>query len=177
MIDQDGFRENVGIILCNPDNKVLWARRIKEQAWQFPQGGVKKNETPEEAAYRELEEEIGIKPNHAEIIGCTRNWLHYRLPQHFIRYDNKPLCIGQKQIWYLFRFIGQHQDVQLNFSNVPEFDYWRWVNYWHPLNEIVYFKRKVYHRALNELAPLIFPDYRPFKPRRHYRSLYKYNKR
>lgn len=161
MIDRDGFRANVGIILCNQDNRVLWARRLREDAWQFPQGGIKENETAEEAIYRELEEEVGLGPGHVRIIGCTRNWLRYRLPNCYVRYGNKPLCIGQKQVWYLLRFIGEEQDVRLDLTNNPEFDYWRWVNYWHPLSEIVYFKRKVYQRALNELAPLIFPDYQP----------------
>ncbi|MGR6034147.1 MAG: RNA pyrophosphohydrolase [Candidatus Nitrosoglobus sp.] len=161
MIDRDGFRANVGIILCNQDDKVLWARRVREEAWQFPQGGIKENETTEEAAYRELEEEVGLGPEHVKMIGCTRNWLRYRLPSRYVRYGNKPLCIGQKQVWYLLRFVGEEQDVRLDLSGTPEFDYWRWVNYWYPLSEIVYFKRKVYQRALNELAPLIFPDYQP----------------
>lgn len=166
MIDQDGFRANVGLILCNRDDRVLWARRAREKAWQFPQGGVKESETTEDAAYRELEEEVGLGVEHVKIIGCTRSWLRYRLPSRYVRYSNKPLCIGQKQIWYLFRFVGEEQDVQLNLTDKPEFDYWCWVNYWYPLREIVYFKRKVYQRALNELAPLIFPDHPSLSPTR-----------
>ncbi|QBQ54435.1 RNA pyrophosphohydrolase [Nitrosococcus wardiae] len=161
MIDKDGFRANVGLILCNEDGRVLWARRAREEAWQFPQGGIKGNETAEEAVYRELAEEVGLGPEHVSIVGCTRGWLRYRLPSRYIRYGSKPLCIGQKQIWYLLRFVGEEQDVRLDVTDRPEFDYWRWVNYWYPLREIVYFKRKVYQRALNELAPLIFPGYRP----------------
>lgn len=164
MIDRDGFRANVGIILCNREDRVLWARRARQDAWQFPQGGIKKNETSEEAVYRELGEEVGLGPEHIRVVGCTRSWLRYRLPSRFVRYGNKPLCIGQKQIWYLLRFIGQEQDVRLDLTDKPEFDYWRWVNYWHPLGEIIYFKRKVYQRALNELAPLIFANYRPPSP-------------
>ncbi|BAW80953.1 diadenosine tetraphosphate (Ap4A) hydrolase [Candidatus Nitrosoglobus terrae] len=183
MIDQDGFRANVGIILCNRDDKVLWARRVKEESWQFPQGGIKEHETTEEAAYRELEEEIGLGPEHVKIIGCTRNWLRYRLPNRYVRYGNQPLCIGQKQVWYLFRFMGEEQDVRLDLTGAPEFDYWCWVNYWYPLSKIVYFKRKVYYHALNELAPLIFPNYqslaiarsrrgkrRRYQRRKHYDS-------
>lgn len=166
MIDRDGFRANVGLILCNQDDRVLWARRAREEAWQFPQGGIKENETAEEALYRELAEEVGLSPEHVRIIGCTRGWLRYRLPSRYVRYGNKPLCIGQKQIWYLLRFVGEEQDVQLDRTDNPEFDYWCWVNYWYPLREIVYFKRKVYQRALHELAPLIFPDYRPPSPTR-----------
>lgn len=122
------------------------------------------NESTEEAVYRELEEEVGLGSGHIRIIGCTRSWLRYRLPSRFIRHGNKPLCIGQKQIWYLLRFVGQEQDVRLDFTDSPEFDYWRWVNYWYPLGEIVYFKRKVYRRALSELAPLIFPNYKSPHP-------------
>lgn len=164
MIDRDGFRANVGIILCNQEDRVLWARRTRQDTWQFPQGGIKENETIEEAVYRELEEEIGLGPGHIRVIGCTRSWLRYRLPSRYVRHGNKPLCIGQKQIWYLLRFVGQEQDVRLDLTDNPEFDYWCWVNYWYPLSEIVYFKRKVYRRALNELAPLLFRSYQPPSP-------------
>lgn len=158
MIDLDGYRPNVGIILSNTDGRLLWARRIGQRAWQFPQGGIRKNECAEEALYRELEEEVGLLPRHVEIVGCTNGWLRYRLPERLIRRDRKPLCIGQKQIWYMLRLMSSECHVRLDCSDRPEFDRWRWVDYWYPLREVVSFKRKVYERALHELAPLIFPE-------------------
>lgn len=158
MIDSEGYRPNVGIILCNPERKLLWARRYGQDAWQFPQGGIRFDETPEEAVYRELMEEVGLEAHDVEIIGCTRGWLRYRLPKRFIRRKSRPLCIGQKQRWFLLRLTSADSRVKLDLTDAPEFDEWRWVDYWDPLQEIVFFKRRVYERALNELAPLLFPE-------------------
>lgn len=155
MIDANGFRLNVGIILCNQDGKVFWARRVGRDVWQFPQGGINPNETPEEALIRELREEVGLSAEHVEIVGCTRNWLRYRLPKRLVRRDVAPLCIGQKQRWFALRLIGDEHHVCLNTTESPEFDHWKWVAYWHPLKEVASFKRKVYERALRELRPLI----------------------
>ena len=157
MIDPDGFRPNVGIILSNWDGHVLWARRIGQQAWQFPQGGINRDETPEQALYRELGEEIGLGPEHVEIVGATKGWLRYRLPKRLVRHNTNPVCIGQKQVWFMLRLQSDEQAVRLDSSDRPEFDSWRWVDYWHPLAEVVAFKRNVYRRALEELAPLLFP--------------------
>ncbi len=78
MIDSDGFRPNVGIILANEAGQVLWARRINQEAWQFPQGGINDRETPEEALYRELNEEVGLEAGDVRILACTRGWLWVR---------------------------------------------------------------------------------------------------
>jgi putative (di)nucleoside polyphosphate hydrolase len=153
VIDADGFRPNVGIILANPQGEVLWARRINQGSWQFPQGGIQTNESPEEALFRELEEEVGLNPEHVKILACTRGWLRYRLPQHLIRRNNTPLCIGQKQKWFLLEMLTDDQTININAHEKPEFDHWNWVSYWYPLNQIVSFKRDVYRRALKELAP------------------------
>lgn len=155
MIDSEGFRANVGIILSNRDDRLLWARRIGQQSWQFPQGGIREGETPEQALFRELKEEIGLGPEHVSIIGYTQDWLHYRLPDRLIRYDKQPLCIGQKQRWYLLRLTVADEQVRLDSSTKPEFDCWRWVSYWYPLEEVIAFKREVYTRALKELASLL----------------------
>ncbi len=155
MIDKQGYRANVGIILSNMHGQLLWAKRIGQDAWQFPQGGILENETTEQAMYRELKEEIGLSAAHVKIIANTHNWLYYDLPDHLIRYNSKPLCIGQKQKWYLLEFTGDETEIRLDNCQVPEFDYWQWVDYWHPLNKIVAFKRDVYLRALNEFAPNI----------------------
>ncbi len=156
VIDAEGFRANVGIILCNGENRLLWAKRIRQRAWQFPQGGINEGETAEEAMFRELFEELGLEPDHVEILGRTRGWLHYRLPPRLIRRHSQPACIGQKQIWFLLRMKGTETQVRLDASPQPEFDLWRWVHYWYPLQAVVSFKRRVYACALHEFAPLVF---------------------
>lgn len=154
MIDADGFRPNVGIILTNSRGELLWARRIGGQdAWQFPQGGIKHHESAEQALYRELEEEVGLSPKDVAILGVTRGWLRYRLPARYVRQQH-PVCVGQKQKWFLLRFLGSDDQVNLALNDSPEFDHWRWVSYWYPINNVVAFKRDVYRRALRELSPL-----------------------
>ncbi len=141
------------MILANGQGQVLWARRIGQDAWQFPQGGINDDETPEEALFRELNEEVGLRPEDVEIVSCTRGWLRYRLPKRMIRHHSHPVCIGQKQKWYLLRLISEDQRVNFEGSHKPEFDDWRWVSYWYPLGQVVAFKREVYRKALKELAP------------------------
>jgi putative (di)nucleoside polyphosphate hydrolase len=153
VIDADGYRHNVGIILMNARSRVFWARRAGMDAWQFPQGGIRQDETPEVALYRELHEEVGLSDEDVQIIGCTRDWLSYRLPRHLVRRNSHPLCIGQKQRWYVLRLTGDETRVRLDAGDKPEFDAWRWVYYWRPLREVVAFKRAVYRSALRELAP------------------------
>ena len=155
MIDSEGYRANVGMILCNSQGRLLWARRIGQDAWQFPQGGIMPHETRKEALYRELQEEIGLTSSQVELVGSTRNWLRYDLPKRFLRHGSTPLCIGQKQMWYLLRITCEDDDVQLDLGEQPEFDDWRWVDYWHPMEEVVSFKRDVYRSALEELEPLL----------------------
>jgi len=157
VIDADGFRPNVGIIISNSQGQLLWARRVGGQdAWQFPQGGIQNNESPEAALYRELNEEVGLCKQHVKVIACTRGWLRYRLPKHLMRHQSSPLCIGQKQKWFLLALTASEQKICLNHkSEKPEFDAWRWVSYWYPLNQVIPFKRDVYRRALKELAPNI----------------------
>ena len=157
MIDADGFRPNVGIILTNDQGQVLWARRIGQDSWQFPQGGINDGETPEEAMYRELHEEIGLEPEDVTILSCTRGWLRYRLPRRLIRRNQSPVCVGQKQKWFLLRLVSEDERISVDHSSSPEFDGWRWVSYWFPLGQVVPFKRDVYRRALKELAPRLNP--------------------
>ncbi len=157
MIDSEGYRPNVGIILCNADGRLFWAKRIGQHSWQFPQGGIRRDESPEQAMFRELAEEVGLRPEHVEVIGCTKGWLRYRLPKRLIRWGNQPTCIGQKQVWFLLRMLGGEDAVRLDSSGRPEFDHWQWVDYWYPLRAVVPFKRHVYWRALRELAPLLPP--------------------
>ena len=156
MIDENGFRANIGMILMNDNTNLLWARRLKQNAWQFPQGGVHPDETPEEALYRELYEELGLIPEDVKIIGCTQEWLHYRIPNAYLRHNSLPLCIGQKQKWFLLKLISDHNRICLDRTEKPEFDAWRWVSYWYPPKRAVYFKKQVYKRALKEFVPLVF---------------------
>jgi putative (di)nucleoside polyphosphate hydrolase len=128
-------RANVGIILCNARGQVFWAKRARMNSWQFPQGGIENNENPEQAMYRELCEETGLKPEHVQILGRTRYWLKYKLPEKYIRRNSHPLCIGQKQVWYLLKLVGQEADVILDQHKKPEFDDWQWVEYWEPLKK------------------------------------------
>jgi len=153
VIDSDGFRANVGIVLANDRGQVLWARRVGgRDAWQFPQGGINADESPEQALYRELHEEVGLSPEAVQILGTTRGWLRYRLPRRFIRKGQNPVCIGQKQKWFLLRLLADDGAVQLDLNDKPEFDHWRWVSYWYPLNQVISFKREVYRRAMKELV-------------------------
>lgn len=155
MIDSDGFRLNVGIILVGPKNRLFLARRVGQEAWQFPQGGIHENETIEQALFRELYEEIGLQAEDVEVLASTRRWLKYRLPPRFIRHDMQPICIGQKQKWFMLRLLADETRVQLNCTDSPEFDKWRWVSYWAPLKEVINFKKSVYRSALIEFSSVL----------------------
>ena len=152
MLDREGFRPNVGIILLNSHNEVWWGKRVREHSWQFPQGGIKYGETPEQAMFRELEEEVGLRAEHVKIVGRTRDWLRYEVPDRFIKRDIRGHYRGQKQIWFLLRMVGRDCDVNLRLTAHPEFDAWRWHEYWVPLDVVIEFKRDVYQRALQELS-------------------------
>ena len=155
MIDKDGYRPNVGIIILNSRNEVFWGKRVRQDAWQFPQGGIKPGESPEQAMYRELMEEVGLAPQHVRILGRTRGWLRYDVPAEWLRRDWRSNYRGQKQIWYLLRLTGRDSDVRLRATDRPEFDAWRWNEYWLPLESVIEFKRDVYHRALTELSRFV----------------------
>lgn len=156
-IDSQGYRANVGIILSDSSGLVLLGGRINQQGWQFPQGGIRVRESPLQAMYRELGEEIGLGHDDVELLGSTGGWLHYRLPDRYIRRDALPLCIGQKQRWFLLRLRASKERLRHDTTTSPEFDRWRWVQYWQPVDEVIHFKRRVYARALVELAPLMAP--------------------
>lgn len=161
MLDKDGYRPNVGIILVNQRNEVFWGKRIREHSWQFPQGGIKRGETPEQAMYRELHEEVGLMPEHVRILGRTRDWLRYDVPQNWVRREWRGHYRGQKQIWFLLRLVGRDSDVCLRATEQPEFDAWRWHEYWIPLETVIEFKRDVYRQALTELSRLLFARQEP----------------
>ncbi|AXG45910.1 RNA pyrophosphohydrolase [Photorhabdus laumondii subsp. laumondii] len=157
MIDDDGYRPNVGIVICNRQGQVLWARRYGQHSWQFPQGGINPGESPEQAMYRELYEEVGLGRKDVRILASTRNWLRYKLPKRLVRWDTRPVCIGQKQRWFLLQLLCNEEDINVQHSNTPEFDGWRWVSYWYPVRQVVSFKRDVYRRVMKEFASVVMP--------------------
>ncbi len=156
LIDSDGYRANVAIVLCNDQHQVFWAGRAGRRGWQFPQGGIHDNETPEQAMFRELGEEIGLREQDVEVIGKTSDWLRYNLPRRYQRSHSQPRCIGQKQLWYLLRLKGDTSSICFDNGETPEFDRWCWVDFWYPLRKVIFFKRAVYKKALKELADQLF---------------------
>jgi putative (di)nucleoside polyphosphate hydrolase len=158
MLDRDGFRPNVGIILVNRRNEVFWGKRLREHSWQFPQGGIDRGESPEQAMFRELFEEVGLQPNSVRILGRTKDWLRYEVPEQWVRREWRGRYRGQKQIWFLLRLVGRDSEIDLRASNHPEFDAWRWSDYWVPLDAVIEFKRGVYTQALDELHRYLEPQ-------------------
>ena len=156
LIDAEGFRANVAIVLCNDDRQVFWAGRLGRRGWQFPQGGIQEGETPLVAMYRELQEEIGLTADDVEVIGRTDDWLTYHLPKRYQRSRSDPLCIGQKQVWYLLKLTGDTESICFSNGETPEFDRWCWVDFWYPLRKVIFFKRAVYESALEELSTHLF---------------------
>ncbi len=158
-IDAAGYRANVGIVLLNDQGKVFLGGRARARGYQFPQGGIQRGERAEQAVYRELGEEVGLAADQVEELGRTRGWLRYRLPQQFLRKGSLPLCIGQKQRWFLFRLQVPEEKLRFDSSDQPpEFDRWRWADWWDPVREVIYFKRQVYSRALHELGRWAYPE-------------------
>ena len=155
MIDEQGYRKNVGIILCNSNNELLICKRYKENSWQFPQGGFMKYETAEDAMYRELHEEVGLLKEDICILGKTKSWLKYNLPKKYQRKTNNQICIGQKQIWFLLRLTSNDANINLNTSDKPEFDDWEWSHEEKQLEIVISFKKNVYTQALQQLLPII----------------------
>jgi len=141
VIDQDGYRHNVGIIIVNKEGKLFWGKRVNQDAWQFPQGGIRKHETPQQALFRELKEEVGLDPSDVRILGRTQNWLSYDLPKHLIRHYSEPVCIGQKQIWFMIGMLSAEHKINLDTHETPEFEGWDWVEYWKPVQDVVEFKQ------------------------------------
>jgi putative (di)nucleoside polyphosphate hydrolase len=108
--------------------------------------------------YRELWEETGLRSEHVELLGRTRYWLRYKLPDRYVRKNSMPLCIGQKQIWFILRLLTDEDNVRFDCGQKQEFDNWRWVDYWYPLKDVVYFKRRVYRKAMDELGELLIDE-------------------
>ncbi|WP_434321684.1 RNA pyrophosphohydrolase [Haemophilus influenzae] len=158
MIDFDGYRPNVGIVICNRKGQVLWAKRCGQNSWQFPQGGINDNESAEQAMYRELHEEVGLQPKDVRLLYVSKHWLRYKLPKRLLCYDSKPMCIGQKQRWFLLQLVSDEKNINMQTTKSPEFDGWRWVSFWYPVRQVVSFKRDVYRKVMKEFASILFTD-------------------
>jgi putative (di)nucleoside polyphosphate hydrolase len=163
-IDSQGFRANVGIVLMRDGGELFLGGRRDGRGWQFPQGGVLRNEQPVDALYRELHEEVGLQRDDVELVASTGRWLRYRLPHQYVRRRGNPVCIGQKQRWFLLRMLVDDSHLNFAATSEPEFDQGRWVDYWSPVREVIYFKRAVYVRALQELGDRAFADGPPPRP-------------
>ncbi len=164
-IDSEGFRANVGIVISRDDGQVFLGGRVGQSGWQFPQGGIMTGESVEAALFRELHEEVGLTEKDVSILGCTNRWLRYELPKRYQRSHSLPLCIGQKQMWYLLRLSGTDTRLCFDSTGQPEFDRWRWVDYWHPVQEVIFFKRQVYAQALIELGQFLEKEKLPRQPK------------
>ncbi len=124
----------------------------------FHKVGLTKVKPPEQAMFRELYEEVGLTKKDVKIIATSRHWLRYKLPKRLVRWDSKPVCIGQKQKWFLLRLECDESRINMQRGkSPPEFDGWRWVSYWYPVRQVVSFKRDVYRRAMKEFASLAMP--------------------
>lgn len=163
MIDNDGYRLNIGIVLANDEHKLFWGKRIsicQSEAWQFPQGGICAYETLKEAMYRELTEETGLTESDVEILKITRRWFYYQLPSATARklsdVRDRKRCIGQRQRWFLLKLISAPEKICFDKNETPEFSDWCWVDYWYPVQNVVSFKREVYAQVLSEFEPVLF---------------------
>ena len=147
------YRPCVGACLFNKDGQVFVAERLDTPgAWQLPQGGIDKGEDPEDAAFRELIEEIGT--NDADLMARTDGWLKYDLPDHLVGKVWKGKYRGQKQIWYALRFKGSDSDINIETKH-PEFGRWQWVDLEMIPELIVPFKRDIYVEIVNQFRHLV----------------------
>lgn len=152
MLDGDGFRLNVGMVLINAEGQVFWGQRPRGAGWQFPQGGVDEGESSEQAMFRELFEETGLKPEHVKVLGRTHDWHRYLLPRRFRR--KAPGCVGQKQKWFLLQLTSGDEAINFETGHKAEFTDFQWVSWWYPIGQVVPFKRDVYRNVLNEFLPV-----------------------
>jgi putative (di)nucleoside polyphosphate hydrolase len=148
------YRPCVGMMLINQGGLVFAGKRIDQsvEAWQMPQGGIDEGEEPRDAAFRELEEEIGT--NNAEILREHPDWLTYDLPPHLVGVALHGRYCGQRQKWFALRLKGDDTEINLN-SRHPEFSEWRWVKADELLRLIVPFKRDIYRKVIAAFADLL----------------------
>jgi putative (di)nucleoside polyphosphate hydrolase len=142
------YRACVGVVLADAQGRIFTGERIDTPgAWQMPQGGIDDGETPEIAAFRELEEETGVPRTHAKIEAEHDGWITYDLPDHLIGKLWKGRYRGQQQRWFLLRFQGDDTDIQIEQPH-QEFAKWRWSTPDEVIENIVPFKRDVYETVI-----------------------------
>ena len=108
--------------------------------------------------FRELFEEVGLTPKDVRVLYASKQWLRYKLPKRLLRHDSKPMCIGQKQRWFLLQLVTDTKNINMQCSKTPEFDGWRWVSFWYPVRQVVSFKKEVYRKAMKEFAAVLFDE-------------------
>ena len=150
------YRPNVGIIICNDEGKLLWCKRKSGDGWQFPQGGIDEYEAPLEAVIRETYEEVGIEENKLKFIKENDRWINYdvpkeKIPKYFSLKNRK--FKGQTQKWFLAKYLGLDEEINLSLHNQIEFTDWSWASYWHPVAAGVEFKRSAYREVLTDFLP------------------------
>ena len=152
------YRPCVGVMLINREGLVFAGQRIDNPApaWQMPQGGIDKGEKPKEAAFRELWEETGISADLVEVLAKTEDWVTYDLPPELLGRVWGGKYRGQKQKWFLFRFLGRDDQVQIATEH-PEFERWRWIGADEMVAAIVPFKRAVYEEVVQNFRPWLAP--------------------
>ena len=145
------YRSNVGIMMINEKGYVFVGQRLdnNQNAWQMPQGGIDAGEDPKTAAYRELLEETGVKKQDIRFMASSSQWLTYDLPEDLIPILWNGKFRGQKQKWFLFKFLGEDGDINIATTH-PEFSKWKWISKENLLKEIVPFKKSVYENVLKE---------------------------
>ena len=149
------YRKCVGMLILNSKNEVLVGRRLDHPSgfWQMPQGGIDENENPEKAVWREMMEEIGT--NNAKLICSSKHWFNYDIPTDTLKtLPWGKQYIGQTQKWFVFKFIGNDKDINVNTEN-PEFSEWKWAKIDTIIDNIVPFKRPVYAKILDEFKNFI----------------------
>lgn len=148
------YRPCVGVVLLNSDNRVFVGERIDSPgAWQMPQGGVDEGEEPQDAALRELGEEVGTRD--AEILRIAPRKLRYDLPDHLVMSLWNGKYRGQEQVWVAARFLGSDHDINLNAFDPPEFTNWQWINLRETMDLIVPFKREIYKSVIEMFSDLV----------------------
>ena len=147
------YRKNVGLVLMNAEGLIFAGQRIDNpgHAWQMPQGGIDEDEKPREAALRELFEETGVRADLVQKLAKTEEWITYDLPEDLVPTIWGGKYRGQKQKWFLFRFLGQDSDVNIA-SEHPEFSVWQWMTPAELIEKIVPFKRDVYRQVFAAFA-------------------------
>lgn len=155
-LDSQGFRHNVGMVLCNRQGEVMLFKRYQQASWQFPQGGIDEGETPLEAMHRELHEEVGLQATQVQVLGETQGWYPYVLPRRLLS-QAYGAFVGQKQKWFLLELLADPSEIRFDVQGAreAEFEAFQWVSYWYPLREIVNFKREAYAGMLLELLPAL----------------------